>query len=184
MRQLFSKSLLSMAVCALVLGLSTGGCGKKDDTPAEPNAQTDAATSSVAGKVTFARVKHDWGKSVMAKTLDLWEQGSDDEALAEFVKVDFGTGAPFDEACVLSRSNRDIELMDAAGREAAMEDIMSRMSTLQGLCGAALEKSEQGGGAAYSAAVGKYADAVLGQKDVMALVEMVTMGLKQEPSEK
>ena len=183
MRQLFSKSLLSMAVFALVLGLSTGGCGKKDDTPDEPDTQTTAAASGVADTATFARVEHDWGKSIMAKTLDLWEQGSDDEALAEFVKVDFGTGAPFDEACVLSRSNRDIELMDAAGREAAMEDIMSRMGTLQGVCSAALEKSEQGGGTAYSAAVGKYADAVLGQKEVLAFLELVTTGLKQTPSE-
>jgi len=184
MRQWFGKILLSIVVCTLVFGLATGGCGKKDDTPDVPDPNTDVAVSDISDIPAegLTAGTHDWGKSILAKTLGLWEQGKADEALAEFVTVDFSKSPLFDETCALSLSNRDIELMDADGRQAAMDEVMSRIGTLQGICNAAMAKGRERGEAAYLVAVQKYADAVLGQEEVLAFLEMVTTGLKEAAS--
>ena len=172
------RNINSMAqivvVCILLTTLLLPGCSSDDKTAATPGDKAPAETVADTAKEVKAAAA-----GSLTDALASWQAGKKDEAVKEFVDIDWSKTTALPKSLVIQQSEANFKALDKLAQTQQMTSVLSEVTAIKTLCASVLDA------AAASADSQKYYDAVLKfanmlstQKSSMVSLKKIGDGLK------
>jgi hypothetical protein len=168
------RNINLVAQIAVVFGLLAAlllpGCSPDDKTPVQPS-QKSANTAAVPETPAA---------SSLADALASWQAGNQDQAVKEFVNIDWNKATALPESFALQRSDAEFNAMDKTAQTQQMANMLSGIGDIKTLCAHVLAVAPASADSPkYYNAVLKFADMLANQKDTMIPLDKIAEDLKK-----
>jgi hypothetical protein len=167
------RNINLVAQIAVVFGLLAAvllpGCSPDDKAAVQPNPPTGtAATPETATTGT------------LANALALWQAGNKEQAVTEFININWSTTTALPESSALQRSDAEFNAMDKTAQTQLMTDMLSEIGNIKTLCAHVLAVApESEDSPKYYNAILQFADMLTNQKDSMIPLKNIAEDLKK-----
>jgi hypothetical protein len=168
------RNINLVAQIAVILGLLAAlllpGCSPDDKAPMQPG-NTSADTAAVSEKPAA---------SGLADALTSWQAGNQDQAVKEFVNIDWNKTTALPESFALKQNKAEFNAMDETKQIQQMTKALSEIGSIKTLCAYVLDGAPASADPKkYYNAVLKFADMLANQKDTMIPLNNISEDLKK-----
>jgi hypothetical protein len=173
------RNINLVAQIAVVFGslaaLLLPGCSPDDKAAVQPN----QPTGTTAAPETAA-VPETTTTGTLANALALWQAGNKEQAVTEFININWNTTTTLPESSALQRSDAEFNAMDKTAQTQLMTDMLSEIGNIKTLCAHVLAVAPASANSPkYYNAVLQFADMLANQKDSMIPLKNIAEDLKK-----
>jgi len=123
----------TVIILGLLAALLLPGCAPEETTPAQQPGGT-AVTPDMAVAPETAAALETTTTGTLAGALAAWQAGDKEQAVKDFISIDWSKTTSLPESSALNRSDAQFNAMDKTAQTQHMNDILSEIGNIKTLC--------------------------------------------------